>query len=337
MNWNSGFTAIYELQRVDPVSWQDTGSFALVTGSISKSNSGLMESADITMTQPPGECWLRVYLKARQGESGERTALFTGLASAPQRKLEGNSETYKVECYSVLKPAEDTLTPRGFFIPSGVPGAEAVADLLRVCPAPVSYGAMSPALLEPIVSEDKDTYLSVAQRILGIIGWRIRINGRGMLEIVPQAQDESARFDEHENDSIEVSITDTNNWFSVPNCLRVVSGGNCVEARDDSMTSALSTVSRQATRGGSGEIWAQESVSSLGEGDTLQMYAERRLKELQTPARKISYARRYRPDVTVGDKVRLHLPGHGIDDVFTVSSQKITLGYSARVTEEVSM
>jgi hypothetical protein len=34
--------------------------------------------------------------------------------------------------------------------------------------------------------------------------------------------------------------------------------------------------------------------------------------------------------------VRLHLPGHGIDGVFTVSSQKITLGYAASVSEEVT-
>jgi hypothetical protein len=38
----------------------------------------------------------------------------------------------------------------------------------------------------------------------------------------------------------------------------------------------------------------------------------------------------------VGDKVRLHLPGHGIDDVFTVSSQKVQLGYGAKVSEGVT-
>ena len=145
-----------------------------------------------------------------------------------------------------------------------------------------------------------------------------------------------AAFDVYENDSIEVNITDTNDWFSAPNCIRVVNGKDCIEVRDDSLTSNLSTRSRRANRGGTGEIWKQESASSLGEDETLQMYAERRLKELQSPARKISYSRRYRPEVTVGDKVRLHLPGYDIDDVFTVTSQKITLGYNARVTEEVS-
>lgn len=335
MNWNHGFSAIYELQRVDPISWQDVGSFNLTAGSISKSEGGLIESADITMTEPPGECWLRVYLKARQGESGERVALFTGLASTPQRSLNGNFITYKVSCYSVLKPAEDVLTPRGFFVAAGVSGAEAAAELLRIGPAPVTYETPSPRLTEAIVSEDKDTYSAMAQKIVEAIGWRIRINGDGSIEILPKPEEEAARFDEEENDSIEVSFTDSNDWYSAPNCLRVVSGNECAEVRDDNPDSELSTVSRQEARGGSGEIWRQETASSIGEYETLQTYAERRLRELQGPARKISYNRRFRPEVTIGDKVRLHLPGHGVDDVFTVKSQKITLGYGARVAEEV--
>lgn len=335
MNWNNGFSALYELYRVNPVSWQDAGAYELIAGQISKSEGGLIESADLTMSESPGECWLRVYLKARQGESGERVALFTGLASAPQRNLNGNSVTYKAQCYSVLKPVEDTLTPRGYFVAAGVRGAEAAAELLSIGPAPVTYETASPTLTEAIVSEDRDTYLSMAQKILDSIGWRIRISGHGEVEILPKAETESARFDEYENDSIEVSITDTNDWYSTPNCLRVVSGSDAVEVKDNS-DSVLSTSSRQIARGGNGEIWAQESVSSLGDGETLQAYAERRLKELQGPARKLAYSRRFRPDVTIGDKVRLHLPGHEIDDIFTVTSQRITLSYGAKVSEEVS-
>lgn len=336
MNWNTGFTSIYELKRVDPVSWQDAGSYELTGGNISRSDTGLMQSADINVTEDVGECWLRVYLKAKQGESGVRVALFTGLASDPSRTLNGNYVTHRIICYSVLKPVDDVLTPRGFFIAAGVSGAEAAAELLRVGPAPVTYDSMSPALKEPIVSEDKDTYLTMAQKVVEAIGWRMRIDGAGTVEIIPKATEESALFDEHENDSIEVNITDTNDWFSTPNCIRVISGEDCVELRDDNADDALSTVSRQANRGGSGEIWVQESANSLGDDETLQSYAERRLKELQSPARKVSYARRYSPDVMVSDRVRLHLPGHGIDDVFTVKSQKITLGYGARTEEEVS-
>lgn len=335
MDWNLGFSASYELRQVDPISFMDAGSFLLMGGSISRSEGGLMESADLTLREQTGECFLRVYLRARQGESGERVPLFTGLASSPQRALNGTSVTYKTACYSVLKPVDDILTPRGFFVASGTRGAQAAAELLSNGPAPVVYDNTSPALTEAIIAEDKDSYLSMAQKVLDAIGWRIRIDGWGTVHIVPKAEEVSVQFDDQENDSIEVSLTDTADWYSAPNCLRVTNGKDCVEVRDDDPASQLSTVSRQAMRGGTGEIWQQESVSSLGETDTLQSYAERRLRELQGPARKISYTRRFSPDVTIGDKVRLHLPGHGIDDVFTVSSQKVQLGYGAKVTEEV--
>lgn len=337
MNWNTGFTALYELRRVDPISWRDVGSFELISGNISKSKGGLIESADFTMTENPGECWLRVYLKARQGASGERVALFTGLASAPQRSLNGNNITHKVECYSVLKPVDDVLLPRGYFAQAGAPAAQAAAELLSIGPAPVRYDSMSPSVGRAIVAEDKDSYLSMAQKIVDSIGWYIRINGNGEIEITPKPDWVAAIFDEHENDCIEVNITDKNDWYSAPNCLRITFGNDCIVVRDTNVSSSLSIPSRQSNRGGTGEIWKQESLSSLADTDTLQGYAERRLKELQAPARKISYSRRFHPDVGIGDKIRLHLPGHGIDDVFVVDSQKITLGYNAKVSEEVSI
>ena len=337
MNWNTGFTALYEVQRVNPISWRDVGSLDLISGNISRSKGGLIESADLTMTESPGECWVRVYLKAKQGSSGARVALFTGLASAPQRSLNGNNITHKVECYSVLKPIDDVLLPRGYFAQAGAPAAQAAAELLSIGPAPVRYDQMSPSLGTSIVAEDKDSYLSLAQKIVNAIGWSISITGNGEIEITEKPDRVSATFDEHENDCIEVSITDKNDWYSVPNCLRVTFGSDCVVVRDTNISSNLSIPSRQSMRGGTGEIWKQESLSSLADNDTLQGYAERRLKELQAPARKISYSRRFHPDVGIGDKIRLHLPGRGIDDVFVVDSQKITLGYNAKVSEEVSI
>ena len=65
MDWRGGFSAQYELKRVDPVSFNDMGSLDFISGTIDKTDTGLMESADLQMTENPGECWVRVYLKAR--------------------------------------------------------------------------------------------------------------------------------------------------------------------------------------------------------------------------------------------------------------------------------
>jgi hypothetical protein len=335
MNWNTGFSALYDLKKVDPATWMDVGSFDFVSGTIDRTGTGLMESADLTMTEDPGECWVRVYLKARQESSGARVALFTGLTSTPSRSLDGTRITYTVECYSVLKSAADILVPRGYYAPTGSDAALLVASLLSVGPAPVVVDGESPGLSEAIVAEDNMSRLDVAWLILEAIGWRLRVTGEGVVHICERASDSSAVFDTRDNDVVELAMTDAQDWFSVPNCIRVLSGDRYAEYIDDDPGSAVSTVSRKATRGGSGQIWMSDNASSVGDGESLAEYAMRILKQNQEPARTISYSRRYRPDVLVGDRVTLHLSSVGIDGVFKITSQTVALGYGCRTSEEV--
>lgn len=336
MDWNKGFLALYEIKKVDPVSFMDAGSFDFTAGSIARSDDNLVESADLTMKQDPGECWIRIYLKAKQREDGERAALFTGLTCTPERSVDGNRTTFPVECYSVLKPAEDTLVKRGYYAPSGASGALLVKELLSVGPAPVICDENSPCLLEPVIAEDYDTNLSMAWKIVDAMGWRLRISGDGTIHICPKASEVSAVFDAMENDSIEPKVSDMQDWFSVPNCFRVISGESYAEARNID-ENYLSIRSRKQRRGGTGEIWAQDTSAALSDGESLSEYAARMLKEAQAPARSIRYDRRFRPDVTVSDLVRLHYPRQGIDGVFRVLEQKITLGHGCRTLEEVVM
>lgn len=337
MDWNSGFSAIYELRKVDPVTWFDTGSFDFTGGSIRRSDDDLQESATLQMKENPGECWLRVYLKAIQEQGGARVPVFTGLASTPKRDLDGRRVSYEAACYSVLKPVDDVLAPYGYYVPAGAAGAEVAADLLRAGPAPVTAAEDSPALLEPIVAEEFDTNLSLTRRIMAAIGWRIRIKGDGSISLEPQAEKESILLDTMDHDSMELQITDTQDWYCVPNCYRVSSGSQYAVARDDDPDSPLSTASRKTARGGTGEIWESEGSVTLNDGESLAEYAVRKLKEAQAPARIVTYTRRFQPDVTVGDMVRLRLPGHGIDGLFRISRQTITLTHGARTNEEVAM
>lgn len=335
MDWRGGFSALYELKRVDPMSFDDMGSLDFISGTIDKTDTGLMESADLAMTENPGECWVRVYLKARQEQSGARVPLFTGLASVPERTLDGVRITYEVECYSVLKPVEDILVARGYYAPAGADAAGLVADLLSVGPAPVVVDGDGPSLEEAIVAEDDQSVLDVAWMILNAIGWRLRIEGNGTIHVCAPSTEPVAIFDTEDNDVVEVSMTDSQDWFSVPNCIRVVSGDRYVEIIDDDPESAVSTVARQTTRGGNGQVWMSDSASSIGSNESLGEYAMRVLKENQSPARTIKYSRRFLPDVVVTDMVGLHLQRVGIDGRFRITSQTIELGYGCRTSEEV--
>ena len=337
MNWNEGFSALYELQKVDPVSWYDAGSLNFTAGSIKRTESDLIESADLTMLESPGETWVRVYLKARQSDDGAREALFTGLTSVPDRTGDGTRITYRVECYSVLKPLEDMLLPRGYFAPAGSDAAALVYDLLRAGPAPVVVDDESPLLTDAIVAEDSTTRLGMVHMLLDAIGWRLRISGDGTIHVCPAASEPVAVFDTLENDIIELATTDSQDWFSVPNCIRVTSGDKYVEYKDDDPDKSVSIVSRRARRGGTGEIWISEASPTVGNNESLAEYAMRKLKEAQSPARRVTYARRFRPDVFLSDRVLLHLPVIGIDGTFKIESQTIELGFGARTSEEVVM
>ena len=331
MNWNEGFTGSYYLTIVDPSSWRDIGRMEITSGTVERSASDLLESADITVTELPegGEAWIRIWLDADQ-DGIERIPLFTGLTSAPTRDIDGLRNTYKIECYSVLKPVDDILTERGYYVPSDVSAPAAAARLLRtgVAPVEVAEDDEPPRLMEPIIAEDGETNLTLATKVLEAIDWHIRIDGTGTIYVEPRRTERAALFDSTSNDVIEVQASDEYDWYSCPNVFRAVSDDLTAVVRDDDPDSALSTESRGR------EIWAEETSVNMSDDESLGAYALRKLKELQSPARTVAYNRRFDPNVTVGDLVRINLPEVGIDGSFRVTSQTLELSHGCRTSEE---
>ncbi len=330
MEWNQGFSATYYATTVEPQSWRDSGRFEILGGSINRSDDSLYQSADVTCTEwdTNKEQWIRIYLEAKQNSGGERHALFTGLATSPKKDVDGTLSEYPLQCYSVVKPAEDVLLERGWYAPTNVPGTTIIANLLSVCPCPIEIEEQSPNLQEPIVAEDGESNLSMAQKVLAAIGWRMRITGNGTVQILQQPEQPVVMFDTNYSDVIEPEVEVENDWFNCPNVFRAISDDLSGIARDDDPNSILSTVSRGR------EVWMEETGCDYNDGETIQEYAERRLQEEQNHYVKVSYNRRYHPDVMPTDLVRLHYPN--IAGVFTVNSQTIELGYGAATNEEVS-
>lgn len=331
MNWNNGFTAKYHAAIIDPASWRETGRLELTGGSIERSTADLLESADLDTTELPngGEAWVRIWLDAEQ-RGVTHVPLFTGLTSAPSRDIDGQRETYKIECYSVLKPVDDILTERGYYIPADVTAPQAAARLLRagIAPVEVEPVANPPRLTEAVIAENGETNLTLARKVLDAVDWGIRIDGYGTIYVGPNASNNTAMFDANNNDVVELQLSDEYDWYSCPNVLRAISGDLTAVARDDDPKSPLSTVSRGR------EIWAEESSVNLGTSESLAAYAHRKLKILQSPARTVSYKRRFDPNVRVGDLVMINYPEVGINDFFRIKSQSLELTYGCRTTEE---
>lgn len=331
MDWSKGFSASYYMAIIDKRTWNDASRREITGGSVSRSGSGLRQSADIDCPgyEPGTEQWIRVWLDVRQNGAAEHVAVFTGLACSPSIKRDGNIKEIPLECYSVLKPADDVMLQRGWYIAAGMNGAQMAASMLQeVIPAPVIVEGSSPSLQQAIIAEDGETVLSMVDKILDAIGWQLRIDGMGTVTLRETSDEPVATFGT-DYDIVETEIQIEQDWFDCPNVFRAVSDDMTAIARDDSESSPLSTVTRGR------EIWMEETNCDMNDGESIEEYSIRRLKEEQQKSTRITYNRRFHPDVMTGDMIRLNYPAQELQGNYRVSDQTIQLEHGARTEEEV--
>lgn len=331
MNWAKGFSALYYITIVDPQTWRDIERVEITGGSVSRTDSNLIESADIDCVQyDKGEQWIRLYLDAKQeGSDTAHTPLFTGLATSPASNLNNQLITNNLECYSVLKPADDVPVQRGYYVNKNTDCTMLIKnELLKDTPAPVVIDGEAPKLQQTLLAENNESKLSMAIKLLTAINWRFRITGEGTIHICPVEQDAAVSFDTLETDVVEPKISVKYDWFKCPNVFMAVIDGITYTARDDDPNSVLSTVSRGR------EIWKVEDNPTLNTGETATQYVKRRLKELQTAVMSISYNRRFYPDITVGDRIKMNFPAQGVTGIFQITSNNFSLNYGATVSED---
>ena len=179
-------------------------------------------------------------------------------------------------------------------------------------------------LKQNIIAEDGETYLSMLNKIMVAMDWRIKIKGDGTIQVMPFSTNSVIEFNP-DYDAIEQDLSVKNDWYECPNVFRAISGEDSETVYDEE--SNLSVASRGR------EIWAEETSCNLNTGETLYEYAVRRLKEQQRTDIKVSYNRRYNPDIYVTDVITINYPQ--IQGKFLVNSQSIELGYGSPTTEEV--
>lgn len=325
MDWSKGWEAKYYASIVDRKTWRDIERFEITGGRITRTDNELRESADIeTINYSRGEKYIRIWMDLYQNGASEHIPMFTGLATSPADDIDGNLISNTLECYSVLKACQDVWLPRGWYAPKGS-GESIVKDLLSVTPAPVKIADNMPKLKQHIIAEENENHLSMLYKILLAMNWRIRITGDGTIYIEPQPTNVVEEFGAS-NDTIEPQFGKEYDWYQCPNVFSATSGDDTVIVKDES-ESEISVLSRGR------EVWAGDTNASLKDGETLYEYALRRLKEEQMVAKRVSYSRRYNPNVLVGDLIKLDYKQ--VKGVYFVVSQNIELGHDATTSEEV--
>lgn len=330
MNYGAGFKATFYAVVIDPLSWTEQSRLELKSGSVKREKDGLRQTGDFDVTDfdQTEEAWIRVYMDARQDDNVSHNALFTGIVSAPEKKIEGAAVTRPLECYSVLKPCEDIVLERGWYAGAGENGAAVLRKLLNVTPAPIEVEADAPALSDYIVAEDGETALSMTDKVLDAMSWRLIIAGDGTIHIGAKPTEPAAVFSATGADVIETSLSIKRDWFSCPNVFRATSGNLIAVARDDDPESRLSTVARGR------EIMMAEDNVTLSSDEGIAEYAARRLKEEQQVAESAEYSRRYVPDLNIGDIVKLAYSE--LQGEYEVDEQSIELTYNGRTSETIT-
>ena len=79
----------------------------------------------------------------------------------------------------------------------------------------------------------------------------------------------------------------------------------------------------------------EETNCDMNDGESIEEYSIRRLKEEQQKSTRITYNRRFHPDVMTGDMIRLNYPAQELQGNYRVSDQTIQLEHGARTEEEV--
>jgi hypothetical protein len=330
IDWSKGYSASYYATLVDPLTWNDLDRFEITGGSISREETDLRHSADIDTvnTELVGENYIRVYMTVRQDGDIDRIPLFTGLATSPSVNIEGLRRDNTFQCYSVLKPASDVLLRRGWFAAVDMNCRNLLLDLTSVIKAPVLIENSDARLTDYLVAEGNESHLTMIDKLLDLMNWRLTIDGDGTISIGPYPKSESVIFDSLGNDILEPSLSIERDWYNCPNVFRAVN--NYDEYIEYDHSNNLWSIENRGR-----EVWAEETNCDLIEGESLELYAKRRLSELQEVAEKVSYTRAFNPGVTVNDIIRLNYPAQNISGLFLVTSQKIDIGYSARTSEEV--
>jgi hypothetical protein len=336
MNWQNGYTVSYYMTRIDQNTWRDVERIEITGGSLKREPSGLRQSASIDCVRydPPTEDtveeWVRIYMDVKQAGKSDHIAMFTGLATSPEDDYEGSYRENTLAVYSVLKPADDVKLLRGWYAPANVSCTPILRKLFSDVVAPVEIPDDLPALKTYIVAEDNESKLTMIDKILNLINWRMRIMGDGTITFVDNSDSAPlVTFDPINYPVIETKIKVKKDMFDCPNVFLAIIDDLTAIARDQNDSSKLSIQNRGR------EVWMEESSGALSQNETPAQYAMRRLKEEQRVARTASYDRRYIPDLLPSDVVTLRYPEQKLNGEFVIASQSIELTHAARTSEQI--
>ena len=182
-------------------------------------------------------------------------------------------------------------------------------------------------IVEDLVFDIGCSYLEATWTILNAAGWCMQIDGLGVVTIMPKPSEPSLDLGGTNAGLLIPGVDDDFSIIDVPNRYYAVDDGEVAVATNDDPTS----IAGYQQRGRWVDLVDNSPV--LVDGESLQMYANRKLAEASTVVRTFSYTREFWPDVYPFDIIHASLPSNGIEGDLRVMTQSLECGLGVVVTE----
>lgn len=311
-----------DVYKVDTTTWADLERIGMFTSaSISRSDGRMVESGSFEMDTDIGkefeEGYYRLVMRVTQDELTERYDIATLYMTSASGMVDFGVNQISVDGMSVLYPADSKVMTAGSFIPKTSDGAMYIGRLLSsTIEAPVHVEG-SFKLVDDFVFDVGAKVLDCVWDILESAGWCLQIDGRG--EVTVMARPNHAYVELGPN-IVMPGISYTRSVADIPNRYIAIDGTKIGQCVNDDPTSPVSTVSRGFIRDLQNGI---DSSPTMIDGETLDSYCRRRLKELSVVTYEFSCQHEYMHGVFPNSMVYATVQPDGTVGEVRVKSQSI--------------
>lgn len=340
-DWSKSMIQTFEYFLVDPGTWKDIRPIRDVTSSkINRDESAeTLGSLSINISEPLGECYIRIYLIVVQNGIREKHPLGTFIIQTPSYGFDGKVKTVSMDAYTPLLELKENKPPLGYSLLEGENIMEIAYRLVREnVRAPVVKVEDAKTLFFDFVANTDDTWITFIYDLLANAKFTLGLDEIGRVLFLPKQDTASLQpvwtFDDDNSSILHPKIDMQQDLYGVPNVVEVIysNGRDNFSTRvvNDDPNSPISTVNR-----GREIVHRELNPNTIGNPtkDQLYDYAKQLLKNLSSLEYKITYTHGYCP-VRIGDCVMLNYKKAGLNNVKAkVTSQVIDCVPGCPVTE----
>ena len=341
-DWTKTMQQTFEYYVVDPGSWRDIRKINTVISSSITRDSTLetLGSANITISESIGECYIRIYLIIIQNGIREKHSLGTFLVQSPSFSFDGKIKNVTLDAYTPLLELKENPTPLGYSVLKDENILETAYRITREqVRAPVVKPQKDETLNTNFVANINDTWITFIRDLIANADYSLDLDEMGRIFFAPKQDTMSLQpiwtYDDSNSSILYPELSVDRDLYGIPNVVEVIYSNGTEyyygKAVNDDPSSPISTVNRGR------QITHRESNPSLlGSPNQarIQEYAENLLKELSSLEYTVTYTHGYCP-VRVGDCVRLNYSRAGINGIKAkVISQNIKCESGCPVTEK---